>query len=450
MQLPYLPHTQVDRQKMLAEIGVESIEELITVPENARLAGPLRLSSGISEMELVREVKELSRRNASLEELTSFLGAGVYDHFVPALIEHLTSRSEFYTPYTPYQAEASQGTLQALFEYQTLICNLFQMEVSNASLYDGATALAEATLMAYRLRKRDKLLVAQTVHPEHRQVLSTYSKPLGIQIVQIPYTSEGTCDLNRLEEEMDENVIGVVVQNPNFFGYLEEIKKIDTIVHTFGALYIVSCDPISLGLVCPPGTYNADIAVAEGQVLGNPPQLGGETLGIFTTRKEFLRQIPGRIVGEAQDKKGRRAFTLILQTREQHVRRERATSNICTNQTLNALRACVYLSCMGEEGLKKVAMLCLKNAHYLKEHLEQLSGYTSCFSAPFFKEFVIRAPLSPKTINRKLLEANILGGLDLGTFYPELHHHLLFCSTEKRTREEMDQLGSLLREMSNG
>ncbi|MEA1965473.1 MAG: aminomethyl-transferring glycine dehydrogenase subunit GcvPA [Candidatus Aerophobetes bacterium] len=446
--MPYIPHTLKDQQQMLAEIGVKSIEELITVPEEIRLSSPLKLPSAISEMELTREVKKLSSQNASTEEYTSFPGGGIYDHFIPAVVEHLASRSELYTAYTPYQAEASQGTLQAIYEYQTLICNLFQMDVSNASMYDGASSLAEAALMAHRLRKGEKILVAKTLHPEYYQVLYTYTKPSGIKLIQIPYTSEGTCDLTWLEEKMDEKVTGVIIQNPNFFGYLEHNSEIEKIVHKFGSLYIVSSDPISLGLLSSPGEYNADIAVAEGQPLGSPSCLGGECLGIFTTRKEFLRKMPGRIVGETEDKEGKRGFVLILQTREQHIRREGATSNICTNQSLNALKACIYLSCIGEEGLKKIALLCLKNSHYLKEKIEGLPGYSSPFSAPFFKEFVIKTPISPEKINQKLLEAKILGGLDLGRFYPELKNHFLLCATEKRTEKELDKLISLLGEIN--
>jgi len=431
---------------MLAQIGVESIEELVgaVVPKKIGLPSPLNLLSGISEMELSREVKNLSLRNASLDEFTSFLGGGIYDHFVPAVVEHLASRSEFYTAYTPYQAEASQGTLQTIYEYQTVICNLFQMEVSNASMYDGATSLAEAALMAHRIRGGEKLLVAKSLHPEYCRVILTYTKHLGIRLVQIPYTSEGTSDLNRLEDEMDDKVTAVIVQNPNFFGYLEKAKELEEIVHRFGSLYIICCDPISLGLVSPPGEYNADIAVAEGQALGSPPALGGETLGIFATRKDFLRQVPGRIIGQAKDRKGETGFVLVLQTREQHIRREKATSNICTNQALNALKACIYLCCLGEEGLKKVAGLCLRNSHYLKRRIERLPGYSSPFSAPFFEEFVIKTPFPSERINQKLLEAKILGGLDLGKSYPELENHLLFCTTEKRTKEELDTLVSLL------
>ncbi|MEE9192810.1 MAG: aminomethyl-transferring glycine dehydrogenase subunit GcvPA [Candidatus Aerophobetes bacterium] len=446
MNLPYTPHTVQDRQEMLAQIGVESIEELVdaVVPKKIGLSSPLSLPPGISEMELSREVKNFSLRNASLEEYTSFLGGGIYDHFVPAVVEHLASRSEFYTAYTPYQAEVSQGTLQAIYEYQTVICNLFQMEVSNASIYDGATSLAEAALMAHRIRGGEKILVARNLHPEYYQVILTYTKHLGIRIVQIPYTSEGTSDLNRLEDEMDDKVTAVIVQNPNFFGYLEKAKELEEIVHRFGSLYIICCDPISLGILSSPGECSADIAVAEGQALGSPPALGGETLGIFATRKDFLRQVPGRIVGQAKDRKGERGFVLVLQTREQHIRREKATSNICTNQALNAMKACIYLSCLGEEGLKKVAGLCLGNSHYLKEIIEQLPGYSSPFSAPFFKEFVIKTSIPSEKINQKLLEARILGGMDLGTFYPELENHLLFCTTEKRTKKELDTLVSLL------
>jgi len=275
----------------------------------------------------------------------------------------------------------------------------------------------------------------------------TYTKHLGIRLVRIPYTSEGTSDLSWLEDEMDDKVTGVIVQNPNFFGYLEEAKEIEKIVHRFGSLYIMCCDPISLGILSSPGECRADIAVAEGQALGSPPALGGETLGIFAIRKEFLRQLPGRIVGQAKDRNGETGFTLVLQTREQHIRREKATSNICTNQALNALKACIYLSCLGEKGLKEVAGLCFRNSHYLKRRIEHLPGYSSPFSAPFFKEFVIKAPVPSERINQKFVEAKILGGLDLGRFYPELENHLLFCATEKRTREDMDKLISVLGEI---
>ncbi len=449
MSIPYIPHTSEDRQQMLAQIGIESMEKLLgaVIPKKIGLPSTLNLPSGISEMELTREVKNLSLQNASLEEYISFLGGGIYDHFVPAVVEHLASRSEFYTAYTPYQAEASQGTLQAIYEYQTLICNLFQMEVSNASMYDGATSLAEAALMAHRIRGGEKFLVAKSLHPEYYQVILTYTKHLGIKIVQIPYTSEGISDLSWLEDEMDDKVTAIIVQNPNFFGYLEKAKELEEIVHRFGSLYIICCDPISLGILSSPGECRADIAVAEGQALGSPPALGGETLGIFTTRKEFLRQLPGRIVGQARDRKGKTGFTLVLQTREQHIRREKATSNICTNQALNAMKACIYLSCLGEEGLKEVAGLCLGNSHYLKEIIEHLPGYSSPLSAPFFKEFVVKTPVPCERINQKLLEANILGGLDLGRFYPELENHLLFCTTERRTGEDMDKLISVLGEI---
>ncbi|MCD6407203.1 aminomethyl-transferring glycine dehydrogenase subunit GcvPA, partial [Candidatus Aerophobetes bacterium] len=275
MNLPYIPHTEEDKKRMLEEIGVKSIEELITVPEEIRLRSDLNLPSGISEMELRKELRKLSRQNTSMEDYVSFLGGGIYDHFIPAVVEHIASRSEFYTPYTPYQPEVSQGTLQAIFEYQTLICNLFRMDVSNASIYDGATSLAEAALMACRIRKGDKFLVAKTLHPEYYKVLLTYLKPSGIKILQIPYTGEGISDLNFLKDKMDDKVIGVIIQNPNFFGYIDKTEDIEKIVHKYRSLYIVSCDPVSLGILSPPGEYNADIAVAEGQSLGNPPYLGG-------------------------------------------------------------------------------------------------------------------------------------------------------------------------------
>ncbi len=447
MNLPYISHTDDDRKKMLAEIGVKSIDDLLTIPEKIRFPS-LNLPSGISEMQLRKNIKALASKNLSMEECTSFLGGGIYEHFIPAALEHLASRSEFCTPYTPYQPEVSQGTLQIIYEYQTLISNLFQMDVSNASLYDGATSLAEGVLMAHRLKKKEKFLVAETLHPNYLQVISTYLKTLGVKLIKIPYTQDGTLSLTKLEDEMDEKVSGVIVQHPNFFGCLEEMKKIEEIVHKQNSLFIVNCDPVSLGILSAPGEYNADIAVAEGQCLGNLPYLGGETLGIFTCRKEFIRQMPGRIVGKGKDKKGQRAFTLILQTREQHIKRKKATSNICTNQSLNALRACIYLCCLGEEGLKKVAFLCLKNSHYLREKIKNIPGYTCPFSSPFFKEFVIKTSVSSKKIKEKLLKEKILGGVDIERFYPKLKNYLLFCTTEKRSTEEMDKLASLLGEIN--
>jgi glycine dehydrogenase subunit 1 len=437
----YIPNTEEDQKEMLKAIGVESIEDLFdSIPQNLRLKTDLNLPSLLSEMELVNELKGLSEKNAHLDEYVSFLGAGSYDHFVPSLVDHLSSRPEFYTSYTPYQAEASQGMLQTTYEYQSLICKLFQMDVCNASLYEGATALVEAAVLAHNVNHRKKVLVAKSVHPEYRQVLTTYiKKTLGLSIIEIDYEN-GVTDLIKLEERISKDTCCVVIQNPNFFGCLEKVNEIEEITHQAGSLYLVCVDPISLGILIPPGDYNADIAVAEGQVLGGKLNFGGPYLGIFTSKAEFLRKMPGRIVGETTDKKGRRGFVLTLQTREQHIRRERATSNICTNQALNALKAAIYLSTLGEEGLAKVAHLCLQKSHYAARRICQIPGFELAFTSPFFKEFAVRCSISPRKINKLLWDNKVLGGFDLGKFYPELENSLLFSVTEKRTREEIDKL----------
>ncbi len=359
--IPYIPHTEEDKKEMFREIGVKSTEELFkNIPQDLLLKTPLGLPSSLSEMELLKEMRKLSQKNANLNEYVSFLGAGSYDHFIPTVVNHLSERSEFYTSYTPYQPEASQGILQVFYEYQSLICQLFQMDIANASLYEGATALAEAVILAHNFNHRQKVLLSKTIHPEYRQVLKTYiEKTLGLSIVEIDYEN-GITNLNELKEKISEEISCVVIQNPNFFGCLEKVREIEEITHKFGSLYITSVDPISLGLLIPPGEYNADIAVAEGQSLGNHLNFGGPYLGIFTCKKKFLRKIPGRRVGETTDQKGQRGFTLTLQTREQHIRREKATSNICTNEALNALRATIYLSALGKEGLREVAELCLQ------------------------------------------------------------------------------------------
>jgi len=446
--IPYIPNTEEDQKEMLKEIGAESIEALFcAIPQNLRLKTDLNLPSSLSEMELVKELKGLCGKNAHLDEYVSFLGAGSYDHFIPALLDHLSGRSEFYTSYTPYQSEASQGMLQATYEYQSLICQLFQMDICNASLYEGATALTEAAILAHKVNHRSKVLVAKSLHPEYGQVLSTYiEKTLGLSVIEIDYQN-GVTDLTKLKEKISKDTSCVIVQNPNFFGCLEKVKKIEEITHQAGSLYIVSVDPISLGLLVPPGEYNADIAVGEGQALGNELNFGGPYLGIFTSKKKFLRKIPGRIVGETIDKKGRRGFVLTLQTREQHIRRERATSNICTNQAFNALRAAVYLSTLGEKGLPKVANLCLQKSHYAARRICQIPGFEPTFTSPFFKEFAVKCPIPPNKINKLLWDNKILGGFELRRLYPQLQNSLLFCVTERRTKGDIDRLIRLLEGM---
>jgi len=446
--IPYIPNTEEDQKEMLKEIGAESVEALFcAIPENLRLKTDLNLPSSLSEIELVKELKGLCGKNAHLDEYVSFLGAGSYDHFIPALVDHLSGRSEFYTSYTPYQAEASQGMLQATYEYQSLICQLFQMDICNASLYEGATALTEAAILAHKVNHRKKVLVAKSLQPEYRQVLTTYiEKTLGLSVIEIDYQN-GVTDLTKLKEKISNDTSCVIVQNPNFFGCLEKVNEIEEITHQAGSLYIVSIDPISLGLFVPPGEYNADIAVGEGQVLGGQLNFGGPYLGIFTCKREFSRKIPGRIVGETTDKEGRRGFVLTLQTREQHIRRERATSNICTNQALNALRAAVYLSTLGEKGLAKVAELCLQKSHYAARRICQIPGFELAFSTPFFKEFAVRCPIPTDRINKLLWDNKILGGFELRRLYAQLENSLLFCVTERRTRGDIDRLIRLLEGM---
>ncbi len=446
--ISYIPNTKEDQKEMLKELGTKSIEELFgSIPQSLRSRTEFNIPSSLSEMELINEMRKLSGKNANLDEYVSFLGAGSYDHFIPALIGPLSARSEFYTSYTPYQAEASQGMLQAIYEYQSLLCQLFKMDVCNASLYDGATALAEAVILSHKVNHRSTVLLSKSLHSEYRQVLTTYiKKTLGLSIIEID-CQDGVTDLTRLKEKINNHTSCVIVQNPNFFGCLEKVDEIEEITHQAGSIYIVSVDPISLGLLIAPGEYKADIAVGEGQVLGGQLNFGGPCLGIFACKKKFLRKIPGRIVGETADKEGRRGFVLTLQTREQHIRRERATSNICTNQALNALRAAIYLSTLGEKGLAKIAELCLQKSHYAAGRICHIPGFELAFSTPFFKEFAVRCPIPTDRINKLLWDNRVLGGFELRRLYPQLENSLLFCVTEKRTRGDIDKLIRLLEGM---
>jgi glycine dehydrogenase subunit 1 len=443
----FTPHTPEDKREMLEKIGVKSVEELFSViPEELRFKGELNLPQPLSELEVYKHCLELAQRNKNLNEYTSFLGGGVYDHYIPAVIKHLTGRSEFYTAYTPYQAEVSQGTLQAIYEYQSLICELFEMEVSNAGMYDGASAFAEACHMARSITGRNKILMANTIHPYYQQVIRTYTYGLNIPIVSCG------CGLGRLkpweiEAQLDSDTAAVLVQHPNFFGILEPVREISEIVHKHGALLIVCVDPISLGLLRAPGSYETDIAVAEGQSLGIPPSFGGPYLGIFTTRQKYLRLLPGRLVGKTVDLESKPGYVLVLQTREQHIRREKATSNICTNEALCALMATIYLSIMGKEGIKEVARQCYAKSHYLAKEITNLPGYELAYEGPFFKEFVVRTKLSPAYIIEELLKEKIFAGIDLSKFNSEWENLLLIAVTEKRTKEELDRFVNLLGEL---
>ena len=424
---------------MLGSLDLQSIDALFKdIPSGARVKEGLKLPSPLSESELLASLRALSEKNLDLDHCPSFLGAGAYNHFIPSAVKHLTGRAEFYTAYTPYQPELSQGILQAIFEYQSMICGLTAMDVANASMYDGATALAEAALLAARATGRKEIVVAKTVHPEYRAVLKTYAKAGDLDVKEVDFESNGIISSEKIG--VSDRSSCFIIQQPNFFGCLENTEKLADEVHSKGALFIVSVDPISLSILTPPGEYGADIVVGEGQSLGNQMSFGGPCLGIFAVKKEFMRQIPGRIVGETVDAEEKRGFVLTLQTREQHIRRERATSNICSNEALAALAATVYLALMGKTGLRNVAELCLQKANYLKTQLAKINGVSIPFAAPTFKEFAVKLPMSCAEFNKKLMKEKIIGGLDLERFYPELKNHMLLCTTELTRKEDMDGL----------
>lgn len=435
--MTYIPTTAAEQQQMLAACGANRMEELFSdVPASVRLGRELNLPRPMAEAEVWRHLEELAGKN---KKLVSFLGAGAYEHYIPSVVGHLLARSEFYTAYTPYQPEISQGTLQAIFEFQSLICELTGLDVATASHYDGATAMAEAALVACNATRRQKILVSRSVNPQYRAVLSTYTKGQGVELAEVPL-QDGRTDLEALEKLAGKDVAGVILQNPNFFGQIEAMAEATDLAHKAGALGIAVVDPVSLGLLAAPGEYGADLAVGEGQGLGNPLNFGGPYLGFIAAREKLVRRLPGRIVGQTTDVDGRRAFVLTLQAREQHIRREKATSNICSNEALCALAATIYLAAMGREGLKEVASQCLLKAHYAQKKLAALPGVTPVFNGPFFHEFALQTKLSPATLAQGLAEKGFAAGFDLGRFYPELKNALLFTVTEVRTREEIDAL----------
>jgi len=434
----------------------KSVSELFSdVPEELKLKRPLNIPEAMSELELEKHMKELASKNANTDEYICFLGAGAYDHYIPSVIRHMLMRGEFYTAYTPYQPEISQGTLQAIFEYQTMICELTGMDVANASMYDGASAAAEAVLLACGHKRKNKVLTASNIHPEYTDVIRTYTKYHGISVEQVAY-SNGVIDLSDLEKKIDTETAAFVVQNPNFFGAIENLDEISRIVKNSGALFIVIADPISLAILKPPSEYGADVVVGEGQSLGNSLSFGGPYLGFFAATNDLLRKMPGRIVGQTTDVHGNRGFVLTMQTREQHIRREKATSNICTNQALNALAATIYLTLMGKKGLKEVASLCVKKAHYAYRKLIETGKFVPAYSAPFFKEFAVKLNsvnsgkssgngglFTLKELNKKLLKEKIIGGYELGRNFPDMDDAWLIAITEKRTRDEIDKLVEL-------
>lgn len=443
--MPFIPNTDEDRRKMLERIGVSDFASLLKdIPEELKLKSLLDIPEPLSEMDVRKVAQSLSRKNAGQESVVSFMGAGVYDHYIPSTVDKIISRSEYYTAYTPYQPEVSQGTLQVIYEYQSMICELTSMEVSNASMYDGASALAEAALMGRSINGRKEIMVASTIHPRYRSAIKTYLHHLCC-LIQIPQEN-GVADMNFVSDKANDNTCAIVVQQPNFFGCLEDVFEMAKMAHDVGAVLISCVDPISLGVITPPGDYGADIVVGEGQPLGLPSSFGGPFLGIFASKNEHVRKMPGRIGARTTDTDGQEGFVLTLQTREQHIRRERATSNICTNEALCALASCVYLALMGRKGVSDVARLCAEKSHYLAGRMSELDGFHLAYTAPFFKEFVVKCPDRPEKIVASLAKKGFIPGVPLGRFDSSLSDMLVLAVTEKRTRQEMDSLVSLLEE----
>lgn len=432
---------------MLAALGLDSTDALFAdIPESLRLQQPLAIPPAMSELTLSRHLERLAGRNQHLGAVVSFLGAGAYEHYQPSVVDAIVSRSEFYTSYTPYQPEMSQGLLQAIFEYQTMVAEWTGMDLANASMYDGPTAFAEAGLVACAHTRRNRLLVADNIHPEYRRVLETYAFGQGVEILYVREVG-GQIAIDAFRELCDETVAGVMIQYPNFFGVVEDVRSIAEQAHEAGALLVVNTYPIALGLLEAPGHLGADIVVAEGQSLGNSLSYGGPYLGIMAVKNPLMRRIPGRVVGQTTDAEGRRGFVLTLQAREQHIRREKATSNICSNQSLCALAATVFLSYMGKEGMQELALQNFHKAHYLHDRLLTVDGVKSLFAAPFFNEFAIELSKPVAEVQAAMLEAGYLFGYDLSHDYPQYGSSVLLTVTEMRTREEMDELVQTLREV---
>ncbi|MBC8525432.1 MAG: aminomethyl-transferring glycine dehydrogenase subunit GcvPA [Candidatus Cloacimonetes bacterium] len=441
--MPFISNTDEQREQMLKEIGVQNFEDLLRgIPKDLFIKENLNLSEPMSEMEIAKHITKLSEKNVNTNQFVSFLGAGIYDHFVPAAVNYIIGRPEFYSAYTPYQAEVSQGTLQFIYEFQTMLCELTGMDVANASMYDGATASAEAILLAIRHTHGKKILISSLIHPSYKEVIKTYISPLDIEIVYIPQ-KDGRTDIQELENQMDGSVSAVLIQTPNFLGCIEDMKSIDSIVHSNKrALFITAVDPISLALFSAPSEYNADIVIGEGQVLGNMQNFGGPLFGFFATKKNLIRKMPGRIVGATHDKEGQKGYVLTLQVREQHIRRDKATSNICTNESLCALAATVYIALMGKKGLYEVARQSTIKAHYLFEKICEIDGFSPANSSPFFKEFAVKTEEKPKNIIEEMKKKGFFAGVDLTPF--GYKNQMLIAVTEKRTKAEMDEFVNVL------
>lgn len=442
MTTQYIPHTEEDIRQMLQAVGVSSLEQLFEgIPEAVRLKRPLALAPSLAETDLLREMKRLAAGNATTESHVSFLGGGAYNHFIPAVVDHLISRSEFYTAYTPYQPEISQGTLQAIFEFQTMICQLTGMDVANASMYDGASACAEAVLMAVRATRRRKILISQAIHPDYRATIHTYCRYLHVDLIDVPYDESGGTSLSHLRALVDADVAAVVAGYPNFFGVIEDLSALAEEAHACGARLIAAVqEPVSLGLLKSPGELGADIVVGEGQSFGIPLSFGGPYLGFFACRQQDVRSMPGRLVGETVDVEGRRGYVLTLSTREQHIRREKATSNICSNQGLCALMATIYLALLGKSGIREVAKQNLSKTRYAREKIGALSGFSLPFVGHCFNEFVVSAKEGAKPVLERLERKGILGGVALSPFFEGMDDCFLVCVTEQNTRDEIDAL----------
>jgi len=442
--MDYVQITPRQREEMLKAVGAQNIGDLLKqIPEQFRLNDPLNVAPALDEHSLRKHLAELAGQNHAADEKVCFLGAGAYDHFIPTVVDFLAMKGEFLTAYTPYQAEASQGSLQAFFEFQTMICQLTGMEVANASLYEGATALAEAALMALNVTGKREIIVSEGVHPHYRQVLRTYLSDLPAIYTEVPLKS-GVVNTQDLESELEEDTAAIICQSPNFLGHIERVETITKFAHANESLMIQTFNPLSLGILKHPGEMGVDVAVGEGQPLGIPLQFGGPYLGLFATKMQYVRKMPGRLVGQTVDAEGNRAFCLTLQTREQHIRREKATSNVCTNQGLLALRASVYLAAMGPAGLRQAAQLCYNKTHYLVDRLKQAGIPRKFPNHSFFDEVLVQLPRPVEEVLSEASDAGILAGYPIGRAYPELADCLLIAVTEKRTREEIDQLVEIL------
>lgn len=442
--MDFIPHTDVERQDMLGAIGVKTFDELVAHLPLSK--NELKVPTGLAEGEVIRLAHELASKNQGAGKLLSFLGAGAYDHFSPAAVSALMSRGEFLTSYTPYQPEVSQGTLQTLYEFQSTICEITGMDVTNAGMYEGASALAEAVLLALRETGRKKVLLPRSLHPDYRSVVATYTAESQVELIDIPF-KDGRLDMDFVAAHLNEDVAAIVVQNPNFFGVVEPVEALGPLAQKSGALFIACVNPLSLGLLTPPGDYGADIAVGEGQCLGIPAGFGGPFLGLFACKQKWLRKMPGRLVGQTVDIEGKRAFVLTLQAREQHIRREKATSNVCTTTALIASCATFYLTLLGKQGFRDVAYQNLARAHYAKEQLTGIPGVRLAFASPVFNEFVLQTNVSPEILNQKLLAKNILGGVPLKKWFPEIGNASLWCFTETKTKSDIDALARTLREV---